>query len=152
MDKSNERLTQTSDKGGVAFTFDLDVTCQPSEMKKILRLAEKLKEYEDAEDKGLLLKLPCKPGDTIFVIPSKKIYKFNEKYGYFKNNRVEEQIVCAVRINENGRYTLFTCDGFQSVVPELYKETWFLKREEAEQKLSWSMKKISDSDREKMAR
>ena len=42
-----ERLTQTSDKGGVAFTFDLEVTCQPSEMKKILRLAEKLKEYED---------------------------------------------------------------------------------------------------------
>lgn len=42
-----ERLTQTSDNGGVAFTFDLEVTCQPSEMKKILKLAEKLKEYED---------------------------------------------------------------------------------------------------------
>ena len=29
-----ERLTQTSGKGGVAFTFDLDITCQPSEAKK----------------------------------------------------------------------------------------------------------------------
>lgn len=42
-----ERLTQTSDRGGVAFTFDLDITCEPSEAKKILRLAEKLKQYED---------------------------------------------------------------------------------------------------------
>lgn len=63
-----ERLTQTSDKGGVAFTFDLDVTCQPSEMKKILKIAEKLKEYEDLEEQGLLLRLPCKVGDTIYHI------------------------------------------------------------------------------------
>ena len=56
---SKDRLTQTSDKGGVAFTFDLEVTCQPSEMKKILRLADKLKEYEDAEEQGLLVKIPC---------------------------------------------------------------------------------------------
>lgn len=42
-----ERLTQTSDTGGVALTFDLDITCEPSEIKKILKLAEKLKNYED---------------------------------------------------------------------------------------------------------
>ena len=47
-----ERLTQTSGKGGVAFTFDLDITCQPSEAKKILKLDEKLKSYEDAEEHG----------------------------------------------------------------------------------------------------
>lgn len=47
-----ERLTQTSNLGGVAFTFDLDITCQPSEMKKILKIAEKLKCYEDAEEHG----------------------------------------------------------------------------------------------------
>ena len=27
-----ERLTQTSDRGGVALTFDLDITCEPSEI------------------------------------------------------------------------------------------------------------------------
>ena len=63
-----ERLTQTSGKGGVAFTFDLDITCQPSEAKKILKLAEKLKSYEDAEEQGLLLRLPCKVGDTVYCI------------------------------------------------------------------------------------
>lgn len=63
-----ERLTQTSDKGGVAFTFDLDITCEPSEAKKILRLAEKLKQYEDLEEQGLFLRLPCKIGDTVYLI------------------------------------------------------------------------------------
>ena len=33
-----DRLTQTSDKGGVAFTFDLDITCKPSEAQKIFKL------------------------------------------------------------------------------------------------------------------
>ncbi len=45
-----ERLTTTSDKGGVAFTFDLEVEATPQEMIKILRLAEKLKYYEDLEE------------------------------------------------------------------------------------------------------
>lgn len=62
-----ERLTQTSNKGGVAFTFDLDITCERSEIKKILKVAEKLKNYEDAEEQGLLLRLPCKVGDTVYV-------------------------------------------------------------------------------------
>lgn len=43
----NDRLTMTSDKGGVAFTFDLDITCEKSEIMKILKVAEKLKAYEE---------------------------------------------------------------------------------------------------------
>lgn len=61
-----ERLTMTSNKGGVAFTFDLEFSCKPSEAQKILKLAQKLKEYEDAEEQGLLLRLPCKVGDTLW--------------------------------------------------------------------------------------
>jgi hypothetical protein len=60
-----ERLTTTSDKGGVAFTFDLEVEATPQEMVKILRLAEKLKYYEDAEEQGRLLVIPCKIGDRL---------------------------------------------------------------------------------------
>lgn len=63
-----ERLTQTSNSGGVAFTFDLDITCQPSEARKILNLATKLKEYEDLEEQDRLVKLPCKVGDTVWQI------------------------------------------------------------------------------------
>lgn len=32
-------------------------------------LREKLKRYEDAEEQGLLLRLPCKVGDTVWIIP-----------------------------------------------------------------------------------
>lgn len=42
-----ERLTMTSNKGGVAFTFDLDITCEKTEIQKILKLAQRLKTYED---------------------------------------------------------------------------------------------------------
>lgn len=91
----NDRLTMTSDKGGVAFTFDLDVTCEKSEITKILKVAQRLKEYEEleltpeqiremdrayseqakelgeyknAEKQGKLLKLPCKVGDAVYEI------------------------------------------------------------------------------------
>ena len=45
-----DRLTMTSDKGGLAFTFDLDVTCKRREMDKIVALGERLKAYEDVEE------------------------------------------------------------------------------------------------------
>ena len=45
-----ERLTMESNKGGVAFTFDLDITCKPKEAEKILKMAKKLKIYEDTQE------------------------------------------------------------------------------------------------------
>lgn len=44
-----ERLTRTSDFGEAAFTFDLYINCLPSEAKKILNLATKLKELRGAK-------------------------------------------------------------------------------------------------------
>ena len=76
-----ERLTMTSDKGGVAFTFDLDITCRPSEAQKILKLAEKLKHYEDLEEQGRLIELPCAVGDTVYVV---------EDWGYRKELKERE--------------------------------------------------------------
>ena len=72
-----ERLTMTSDKGGVAFTFNLDITCEKTEIQKILKLAQRLKAYEDTglEPEEILdsklranwvpvaERLPDKPGD-----------------------------------------------------------------------------------------
>ncbi len=63
-----ERLTKTSNSGEVAFTFNLYINCLPSEANKILKLATKLKEYEDLWEQGRLIKLPCKVGDTVYVI------------------------------------------------------------------------------------
>ena len=43
------RLTMESDKGGLAFAFDLDVTCKKEEMLKIFKIGNALKQYEDLE-------------------------------------------------------------------------------------------------------
>lgn len=116
-----ERLTQTSNSGGVAFTFDLDITCQPSEARKILNLATKLKEYEDLEEQDRLVKLPCKVGDTLYrLVPN--LYR---KY-------VEIKIAQFV-INENGIYFI-TNKGVSWSAGEIGK-TVFLTKPEAEAKL-----------------
>lgn len=40
------------------------------------KMANKLKTYEDAEEQGLLLKLPCKVGDTVYSIECNEIKEF----------------------------------------------------------------------------
>jgi hypothetical protein len=48
-----------------AYSFD----CQTSEERKRLKTAlEKLANYEDLEEQGLLVRLPCKVGDILFRI------------------------------------------------------------------------------------
>ena len=41
--------------------------CEP-DCEEIDAVYRKLKEYEDDEEQGLLLRLPCKVGDTVYVI------------------------------------------------------------------------------------
>ena len=41
------------------------------DFKDIKDMYNKLKEYEDLEEEGLLLKLPCKVGDTVYIIGCK---------------------------------------------------------------------------------
>lgn len=91
-------------------------------------------EYEDLEEKGRMLRLPCAVGDTVYVIPSKTNYELNILTGHNENNRIHEQIVDRIEINR-GRYVLYTCDGMASVVDVFYKETWFLTRKEAKEAL-----------------
>lgn len=50
------------------------------------KLGRKLKEYEDLEEQGLLLKLPCKVGDTVFV--SEKALRKKKEYGAFSEKEI----------------------------------------------------------------
>ena len=124
-----ERLTMTSDKGGVAFTFDLDITCRPSEAQKILKLAEKLKCYEDLEEGGKLIELPCKIGDTVYYINTHNrlsLFKntvYEAKVARFVTTRYGTSIVIQIR-NEYGCTELYSEDN--------YNKTVFLTKEEAE--------------------
>ena len=114
-----------------------------SVLQRCHKLVSELKEYRDLEERGKLLKLPCRIGDTIYVIPSKANYGINIVNRLKENNRVYEQIVDHIRFYNSG-YLLSTCEGFSCVIEEFYKETWFLTKEEAET----ALEKLKDAWKE----
>lgn len=90
-------------------------------------LREKLKDYEDLEEQGRLVKLPCKVGDTVYCIENKEIYTcIVEKTSISRNNGAwveisfpkEMQDIVAIEYNSND-----------------IGETVFLTKSEAEAKL-----------------
>lgn len=90
----------------------------------------KLAEYEDLEEQGHLIRIPCKIGDTIYVIPSEVNYKINIVNRHEELNHVYKQVVSSVGPSKCG-YIIYTCDNQSLVLDEEYKETWFLTEEEA---------------------
>ena len=85
---------------------------------------------------------PVKYGDTIFVIPSKVNYDLNILHNREENNRVYEQVIGHITIWKDD-YMLYTCDGLCAVRSKAYKDTWFLTKEEAEEKLKELRNEIS---------
>lgn len=102
-------------------------------------LREKLKYYEDAEEQGLLLRLPCKIGSDVYIVPSETNFRMNIFEGFPKNNRVFHQKVALITFTENGWYMEGDIDReycrCRTLQENKYKKTWFLSREEAEAKL-----------------
>ena len=90
--------------------------CNPEEGVKcgFYKALEKLKEYEDLEEQGKLLKLPCAVGDTVYTIYS------DEDGSFIEEPKVEE--VSTHRVWIDSMY--FDYDDFGKTV--------FLTREEAD--------------------
>ena len=92
----------------------------------------KLKDYEDLEEQGLLLKLPCKVGDTV--------------YAYCSEFGILPYVVDCIVINE---HITFQCSSYSNPIgdcpsecldeiePDItdFGKTVFLTQAEAEQKL-----------------
>lgn len=101
---------------------------------------EKLAAYEDAEEQGLLLRLPCTIGDDVYFIPSKVNYELNIISGLEKHNKVYHQKVKRIVIVDATHWYV-ECDkdreyGTGNIcLDAFYKETWFLTRAEAEKAL-----------------
>ena len=53
------------------------------------KCVDKLARYEDAEEYGTLVKLPCKAGDSVFIIVGKDISKQKVKEVRIFDNRIE---------------------------------------------------------------
>lgn len=120
-----ERLTQTSNSGGVAFTFDLDITCQPSEARKILNLTTKLKEYEDLEEQGRLIKLPCKIGTEVYNttwwddVQEKIVVKGKTYYRTVRKHKVTKSTFSYFDIGEFGKTVFLTQAEAEEKLKEL---------------------------------
>ena len=85
---------------------------------------QKLAKYEDYEGQGLLLQLPCKVGTNIFIINH---YWIDE--GYICGLAECDDVDCACfKVYEDP-------DTYTMVAFNEFGQTWFLTKEEAEQKL-----------------
>ena len=100
---------------------------------------DKLAEYENLEEQGLLKILPCGIGADVYIVPSKVNYELNLLSHHAENNRVYHQNVKNITFTSRGWYMecdkdlLYGTGGI--LVDKFYKETWFLSQTEAEQKL-----------------
>ena len=86
----------------------------------------KLKDYEDLEEQGLLLKLPCKVGDTVYAI------------GFNNKPVVYESVVLSILITEKEIVFNVKVDEFEinsQLKQSMFGKTVFLTQDEAEEKL-----------------
>nr|DAE27788.1 MAG TPA: hypothetical protein [virus sp. ctpeS3] len=100
--------------------------CEP-DCEEIDAAYRKLKEYEDLEEQGRLVKLPCKVGDTVYV----KLASYcEEKYAEAKVRDFNHFISC-------GFCVVVTSKHFdkQNIPFTEFGKTVFLTKSEAEAKL-----------------
>ena len=132
-----ERLTKTYSDGTHTAADNLPCGENSYEYKGLL--LEALGKYEDADEQGLLLRLPCGIGSDVYYIPDKANYKWNILTGHRKCNCVYHLTVERITFTPDGWY--LECDNDieyatdHILIDNLYKETWFLTQTEAEQKL-----------------
>lgn len=101
--------------------------------------ARKLCDYEDLEEQGLLVRLPCKVGDDVYIIPSPTVYRLNIINGYEKLNKICHQHVGTIVITA-GHWYATSREEYgvynEKVLNDIaFGTTWFLTREEAAKKL-----------------
>lgn len=87
---------------------------------------DKLAEYENLEDKGLLLRLPCKVGDTVWFVGNKFVSDYEVRRFIIDETGIDA-IQVAKTINGTDYWNSFSTDDIGEIV--------FLTQSEAEQKL-----------------
>ena len=133
-----ERLTKTYSDGTHGANDNLP--CGENSYTYKGLLLEGLGKYEDAEEQGLLLRLPCKVGDTVWVITSP--FNVFEGIEYNENLRDEcyESFISSVTFYKNSVQYRINAKVTNHFISAYYCEqdfgkTIFLTRAEAEQKL-----------------
>ena len=102
--------------------------------KTIDDVIDKLAEYEDLEEHGRLVKLPCKVGDTVWQIMVVGVQGKNIKYGIFK------AVVTTISVDYQMNFLFSTITEDEEryrneVTSTAIGETMFFTKSEAEAKL-----------------
>ena len=110
--------------------------CEP-DCEEIDAVYRKLKDYEDAEEHGLLLRLPCKVGDTLYRVnkgAKEPVIMMRVIQLYIKQIHKDRTVMRIDAINDAdmGESCYLPCDIGERI---------FLTREEAEAKLKEMEKK-----------
>ena len=125
-----ERLTEKLDK--MIWFKDQGLKIEPCEMNAhhCRMILEKLADYEDLEEQGLLVRLPCKVGDTVYRVNA------GAKQPIIPMTVSEIHFLCY----KNERAVRFDAIGKEDMGESCYRledigRIVFLTREEAEKKL-----------------
>lgn len=110
-----ERLTERERYGvkicgidNLHFAMGLDSALEREEFKKVDEALNKLAEYEDLEEQGKLLKLPCKIGDPVYKV-------------YYADNEIAKKTVKG--FSDTGMW--FDNDWYQTSFYEIGKTIFF---------------------------
>lgn len=103
-------------------------------------ICKKLGEYEDLEEQGRLVKLPCKVGDTVWVVTSPFNVFDDIEYDDDMKDEVYESYVSSVSFYECGEQYRIYAKATNHFIGAYFREcnfgkTVFLTKSEAEAKL-----------------
>ena len=101
--------------------------CEP-DCEEIDAVYRKLKDYEDAEEQGLLLRLPCRVGDTVYVNNGFAIFEYEVTLTGYSSTSKESSFYLVTKSKKNS-------DTVQEFSDGDFGKTVFLTRDEAEAKL-----------------
>ena len=101
------------------------------EHDQLVEWLEELKEYRDLEEKGLLLKLPCKVGTVAYLIDHNSIRMERKPFKCIIDEfTVDKYNNCYAVLN--GAENFYMMRRFRAINIKLFGETIFLTKEDAE--------------------
>lgn len=110
------------------------------ELAKLTIMQKELKKYKDLEEQGLLERLPCKIGDTVWVVTSPINVFDYDKYDGDAGYEVYESFLSSVSYYASGEQFRIYAKVTNSFIAAYFREcdfgkSIFFTREEAEKKL-----------------
>jgi hypothetical protein len=112
---------------GYSFVDSDEVYTNGAELVPLFRVEQMLEHYlkpiKDKQEQGLLIELPCKVGDTVFLLMN-------------GNTKIVECTVLWIEWHRNGTVVFSLDGGTGDVVMAHLGKKWFLTRSEAEEALA----------------